>query len=331
MDQVSEKDEHMTNRNLCSKAHYWPEAIDFDGQGNLYFSDIVAKKLYRFRREEDGSLGKQEQLLLQGFKHAAGISIDRGNELLYLGVTLRGDQVSKVLQIPLGLLNRGQEFEYSYEKLKSSVELSPETLYEYDIGVSKPNGLVFDPQSKNAFYTDENILLGYLLNKPGHVGDTRGLIKQAMLTPNGIDIDPSVEDETVLVVGSPRTNSITRIAIPQVEVGEPKQLLGIGGILGPGPDGLYCMQNGDILAAAFVSGQILYLAWDGSEYRDPIVIADGLDNPTDLVIGPSSLGADHPESLYVTTLVWWRSLIFPAGKVIEIPDVRTRILEKLAA
>ena len=109
----------MTKRNLCSKPHYWPEAIDIDGDGNLYFSDVVAKKLYCFTRGTDGSLQKQEQLLLQGFKHAAGISIDRGKELLYLGVTLRDDQVSKVLQIPLGLLDRVQEFEYSYEKLKT--------------------------------------------------------------------------------------------------------------------------------------------------------------------------------------------------------------------
>jgi hypothetical protein len=119
--------------------------------------------------------------------------------------------------------------------------------------------------------------------------------------------------------------------MPQVELGEPKQLSGVGGLLGAVPDGVYCMENGDILIAAFASGQILYLAWDGSAYSDPVVIEDGLDNPTDLVIGPSSSGAERSESLYVTTLVWYRTFLFTAGKVVEITDIRTRIEEKLAA
>lgn len=202
-------------------------------------------------------------------------------------------------------------------------------LYEYEIGESKPNGVIFDKVTKNVFYTDENIILGYLRNKPGHVGDTQGVIKEELLTPNGIDIDPTSENHNVLVVGQPRTNTIVRITMPEVELGEPKHLSGVGGFLGFGLDGVYCTGNGDILVAAFVTGQILYLAWDGNAYSDPVVIEDGLDNPTDVVIGPSSLGADQPESLFVTTLVWWRSLIFPAGKVVEIPDVRTRIKDKM--
>jgi hypothetical protein len=327
---ILEQDRHMTKRNLCSKSHNWPEAIDLDGDGNLYFSDVVAKKLYRFTREGDGSLQKKEELLLQGFKYAAGISIDRENKLLYIGVSLQGEQVSKVLQIPLGLLNRCQDFEYSYENLKRSVEMNSADLNEYEIGESKPNGVVFDKKTKNIFYTDENIIQGYFRNKPGHVGDTQGKIKKKLLTPNGIDIDPTIEDKTVLVVGQPRKNTIVRITMPQVEFGKPKQLSGIGGRLGAGPDGLFSMENGDILVAAFVTGQILYLPWDGSTYSDPIVIEDGLDNPTDLVVGPSSSGADHSESLYVTTLVWWRAFLFPAGKVVEIPDIRSRIAKKLA-
>lgn len=321
----------MTKRNLCSISHKWPEAIDIDGHGNLYFSDIVAKKLYRFTRQTDGSLKLKEQLLLEGFKYLAGISIDRENKHLYLGATLQDEQVSKVLQIPLGLLNRCQDFEYSYENLKRSVDLSPAALYEYEIGESKPNGVVFDKVTKDVFYTDENIILGYLRNKPGHVGDTQGVIKEELLTPNGIDIDPTSENSTVLVVGQPRTNTIVRITMPQVELGKPKQISGVGGLLGAVPDGVYCMDNGDILIAAFASGQILYLAWDGSAYSDPVVIEDGLDNPTDLVIGPSSSGAERSESLYVTTLVWYRTFLFTAGKVVEITDIRTRIEEKLAA
>lgn len=320
----------MTKRNLCSISHKWPEAIDIDGDGNLYFTDIVAKKLYRFTRQTDGSLKLEEQLLLEGFKHVAGISIDRENELLYLGAALKEEQVSKVLQIPLGLLNHCQDFAYSYENLRRSVDMDSVALYEYEIGESKPNGVIFDKLTKNVFYTDENIILGYLRNKPGHVGDTQGVIKEELLTPNGIDIDPTSENDNVLVVGQTRTNTIVRITMPQVELGKPKQLSGFGGLLGPGLDGVYCMENGDTLVAAFVTGQILYLAWDGSAYKDPVVIEDGLDNPTDVVIGPSSLGADQPESLFVTTLIWWRSLIFPAGKVVEIPDVRTRIEDKMA-
>jgi hypothetical protein len=321
----------MTKRNLCSKSHKWPEAIDIDGDGNLYFSDVVAKKIYRFTRERDGSLKKKEELLFKGFKHAAGISIDRENKFLYLGVRLQGDPVSKVLQIPLGLLNRCQDIEYSYENLKKSVEMNSADLYEHEIGESKPNGVIFDKKTKNIFYTDENIIQGYFSNKPGHVGDTQGKIKKMLLTPNGINIDPTTENKTVLVVGQPRTNTIVRITMPQVELGKPKRISGVGGRLGAGPDGLFCMENGDVLLAAFLTGQILYLPWDGSTYRDPIMIEDGLDNPTDLVVGSSSRGADHSESLYVTTLVWWRILLFPAGKVVEIPDIRTRIAEKLAA
>lgn len=201
----------MTKRNLCSLSHQWPEAVDIDGDGNLYFTDTVAKKLYRFPRQTDGSLKLKEQLLLEGFKHLAGISIDRENELLYLGAALKDEQVSKVLQIPLGLLNRCQDFEYSYENLKRSVDMGPAALYEYEIGESKPNGVVFDKVTKDVFYTDENLILGYLRNKPGHVGDTQGMIKEELLTPNGIDIDPTSENNNVLVVGQPRTRWILSI------------------------------------------------------------------------------------------------------------------------
>jgi hypothetical protein len=324
-----ELDRPMNKRNLCSKSHKWPEAIDIDGDGNLYFSDAVAKELYRFSRERDGSLKNNEELLLKGFKHIGGISIDRQNRLLYLGVTLQEDPVSKVLQIPLGLLNRCQDYKYSYENLKRSVEMNSAALYEYEIGQSRPNGVVFDRKTKNVFYTDENIVQGYFRNKRGHVGDTQGKIKKELLTPNGIDIDPAIEDKTVLVVGQTRKNSILRITLPQVELVKSQQLSGVGGRLGVGPDGLFCLENGGILVAAFLTGQILYLPRDGSTYSDPIVIEDGLDNPTDMVVGPSSSGADNSDSLYVTTLVWWRMLLFPAGKVVEIPGIATRIADKV--
>ena len=318
----------MTKKNLCLYTHKWPEAIDMDGDGNLYFSDVVAKTLYRFVRDGDGRLQGEEQLLLKGFKHAAGISIDRENELLYFGVRLAGDRVSKILQIPLGLLDRSQKFEYSYRDLKRSVEMNPAGLYEYEIGDSIPNGVIFDQSTKNVYYTHENLFLGYLMNKPGYVGDTQWMINQELLVPNGIHVDPTIEDKTVLVVGQTRTNSIVRITMPQVELGKPKRTSGVGGRLGAGLDGLFCLENGDLLVAGFVSGQILYLSWDGRAYGDPVVIDDGLDNPTDLVVGPSSRGADHPESLYVTTLVWWRTFLFPKGKVVEIPDFKARISDK---
>jgi hypothetical protein len=321
----------MLTRNLCSKSHKWPEAIDMDGDGNLYFSDAVAKKLYRFTRERDGSLQKKEQLLIQGFKHVGGISIDRQNKLLFLGVRLQGDLVSKVLQIPLELLDHCQDFEYSYKDLKRSVQMNSAALYEYEIGESTPNGVVFDKRTNNVFYTDENIFQGYVRNEPGHVGDTQGKIEKKLLTPNGIDIDPTIENRTVLVVGQTRKNTILRSTVPQVELGKSRRLSGVGGRMGAGPDGLFCMENGDILVAAFLTGQILYLPWDGSSYSDPIVIEDGLDNPTDVVVGPSSSGAVDSDSLYVTTLVWWRIFLFPAGKVVEIPGIRTTIANKLTA
>jgi hypothetical protein len=324
-------DKNMTRRNLCSKSHKWPEAIDMDEDGNLYFSDVVEKKLYRFVRDGDGSLQENEQLLLKGFKHAAGISIDRENKLLYFGVRLPGDRVTKMLQIPLGLLDHSQEYEYSYQNLKRSVEMDSAALYEYEIGQSGPNGVVFDHKTKDVFYTNENIFLGYLIGKPGYVGDTQGMINQELLVPNGIKVDPTLDEKTVLVVGQTRTNTIQRITMPQVELDKPKHIRGVGGRLGPGLDGLFCLENGDILVAGFVTGQILYLHWDGNTYGDPIVIEDSLDNPTDVVVGPSSRGADHPESLYVTTLVWWRAFLFTAGKVVEIPDIRAKIADKLTA
>jgi hypothetical protein len=202
--------------------------------------------------------------------------------------------------------------------------MNPERLYEYEIGDSRPNGVVFDKKTKNVFYIHENLLLGYLMNKPGYVGDIKGTINMNMLIPTGIDIDPTIKDNTVLVVGQREEDSIVRITMPNGAMTRHKKLIKSERHLDR-YDGLFCMENGDILFAGNSTGQILYFNWDGEDYRRPIVIADGLDNPTDLVIAPSSSGADDSESLYVTTVVFWRTILFPAGKVVEIPGIRTRI------
>ncbi len=66
------------------------------------------------------------------------------------------------------------------------------------------------------------------------MGDTQEKINKKLPTPNGIDIDPTIENKTVLVVGQPRNNSIVRITMPKVELCKPKQISGFGGRMGAG-------------------------------------------------------------------------------------------------
>jgi hypothetical protein len=94
------------------------------------------------------------------------------------------------------------------------------------------------------------------------------------------------------------------------------------------PDGLICLENGDVLVAAFGSGQILYLAKDGDQYRGPFTLAEGLGRPADLVLGPSS--QNRSRSLFVTPKEAW---FFPfksiaRGKVVEIQNIDLLIKEK---
>jgi hypothetical protein len=48
--------------------HVWPESIDMDRFGNIYFTDAAEGTLYRIRRNKDNSLARQEEALLKDLK-----------------------------------------------------------------------------------------------------------------------------------------------------------------------------------------------------------------------------------------------------------------------
>ena len=51
--------------------------IDFDRNGNLYFTDAIEKALFRIKRNKDGALAPQNEKLLSRFEHIGGIKIDK--------------------------------------------------------------------------------------------------------------------------------------------------------------------------------------------------------------------------------------------------------------
>jgi len=44
--------------------HKWPESIDLDRDGNLYFTDLIEKALFRIKRNKDGALASQNEKVL---------------------------------------------------------------------------------------------------------------------------------------------------------------------------------------------------------------------------------------------------------------------------
>ena len=57
--------------NICTDyPHTWPESIDTDATGNVYFTDAAEGTLYRIKREDKNSLAKKEELILKDFKRA---------------------------------------------------------------------------------------------------------------------------------------------------------------------------------------------------------------------------------------------------------------------
>ena len=83
--------------------HAWPESIDVDGEGNIYFTDAYEGTLYRISRTEDGKLKAAEELLIEGLKRASGISINRNENVLYMGLALKSGKGTeyKIARIPL--------------------------------------------------------------------------------------------------------------------------------------------------------------------------------------------------------------------------------------
>jgi len=189
---------------------------------------------------------------------------------------------------------------FTLEKLKEEcLDKNGEMLLERHYIDGKPNGVLFDRKENTVYYTCPKVILGWF-GIQGYVGKTLinrkmginlgKMAKICMITPNGIDIDRS-SSETTLVVSLYHENAIARMTPSDTKPRYVKALRSTDGqILGRGPDGLLCLKNGDVLVAAFWSNKILYLSWNGMSYADPVSLVGDVNNPTDLVIGPSSLG-----------------------------------------
>jgi len=63
--------------------HKWPASIDFDQDGNLYFTDAIEKALFLIRRSKDDTLASTSHQLLCGLDHRSGVSLNTGNAFLY--------------------------------------------------------------------------------------------------------------------------------------------------------------------------------------------------------------------------------------------------------
>ena len=318
--------------------HVWPESIDIDRFGNIYFTDAAEGTLCRIRRNKDNSLAQQEETLLKDFKRASGISIDPIGQVLYMGVTIRfqGKTQYKIVGIPLEFFSTCQEFPYRFNSLKECAKLNNIEIVETAIS-NVPNGVIFDSKQQLTFYTYIRLgILAFVFKLEGHIGkmpvktDVKVKIIHNIRSPNGIDLDRS-DPGTVLVVTATLDNAVKRIRVSEEKTEEMLTIsLQKSGGKSPRhlPDGLICLENGDILVAAFGSGQILYLAKDGDQYRGPFKLAEGLGHPTDLVLGLSS--QNRTRSLFVTTKEAWlipfKSIA--KGKVVEVPYIDTLIKEK---
>jgi sugar lactone lactonase YvrE len=315
-------------------SHRWPESIAISeyGEGDIYFTDVVAGKLYRIQRTRDGTLDPTEKPIVEGLKPASGLSINQEENILYMGAGVRqeGKILYKIIGIPLNVFDDCSRFPYAYQSLKKCAAETGTPLSEFDIP-QRPNGVVFDKKSGAVYYTWLRLSL---LKKKGHIGQipVKGKMTSPVPTeifsPNGIDIDPR-SDKPAFWVTITRDHVIKRLTMKNDRLEENYSIdldKGDAGVWGHLPDGLMAHKNGDLLVATFGSGKILFLKRDGNGFYPPVPIAEGLGNPTDLAIGRSSKN-DGKSSLFVTTK---QGLIFTSksiakGKVIEIPDIESRI------
>lgn len=303
----------------------WPEAIDADRDGNLYFSDHWGKKLYRLVRATGTGEGRafRQETLLTGLAHISGVSIDRKEETLYLGAQMEGDDNFGILTIPLCRFDEGP-FPVPAIGLKGGQKkcLAKWVAKKKE---GRPNGVVVDPVTKDVYYTVTGfspLEKGYVGSVPGEGGGTPEPID--METPNGIDLwtDPNGGETRILIArtGYPPLKKGGGVLLDSAE--GKKALPGFSQY---NPDGVYCMKNGDVLAAGFASGKILYLQKDKKGYHEAVTlpICQDLGAPTDLVVADASSGAG--KSLFVTTTTPWQ-LFFPKknlnrGRVLEIPHI----------
>ena len=304
-------------RSVTQGEQKWPESIDFDRRGNLYFTDHDEKALFRIKRNQYGALADGPERLLHGFQHAGGISIDRDKDILCLGARVKRD--GGILCIPLELLDKHRNIPYfSFrDEVLANRPQHLEGMYtnrdRKKPSPPQPNGVVYDPNTGTIFYTHSNIVRGRF-GFNGFLGNTENSLRRALRSPNGIDIDPTRKD--TLVISLFWKNCILRLDTTSgASIKSPP--------FGKGLDGLLCLENGDVIVTSFGSGEIFHLSWDGGEYVYPTVLQNGLDCPTDVAIGPSA--SSSGESLYVTTTKGLVRSWFGGGEILEIPNFRELI------
>ncbi len=306
----------------------FPESIDIDRKGSIYISDASEGTLYRFSRTSKQTLNLDAgENLISKLKSGHGISIDQEKNFIYFGIEVKGKTgiIPKIVGCSLDIFDQDEfkaRLPFDFEELKAVADQPGSMWFERNIP-KKPNGIVFHKDTSAVFYTYERLIGGFLplLNLPGYVGKVSiddqhaDIILTPMITPNGVDIDRSTSDIN-LIVAATKEGGIRKVSIsPMAEISH-LEPLGKGGhrLFGNLPDGLICLENGDVLVACFGSGKIIQLARADSEnWLPPVTIVEGLGRPTDLVIGPSS--GSSGRSIFVTTMK-----PFFCGRVVEIPD-----------
>lgn len=187
--------------------HAWPESIDVDREGNIYFTDAYAGSLFRLARNENGELKAEEEQLIKGLKRASGISISQDEHILYMGLALKSGKGTehKIARIPLDVFTICDRRPYNYEALKVCARTQQIDIVESNIP-NTPNGVIYHRDSQTVYYTHEALsLFGWLFKKKGHIGsvsfDNHGepTIIKPMFSPNGIDVEPD-QDGLALIV-----------------------------------------------------------------------------------------------------------------------------------
>jgi sugar lactone lactonase YvrE len=317
-----------------TKGHQWPESIDVDSNGNLYFSDAVEGTLFFIEKIGQGSKWKTKKII-DNFERASGLSIDQENSQLYLGISAQIDNGEKhgILRLPLSLLGKIAD-----KKPINGTNFFNEK-FRQDNGVlladipKLTNGIVYYQPENEVYYTWLRLGFGSIFRLRGHIGrisfDKRDVDYKPIpiYSPNGIVVESGkmgpelivavTLENKIKILKPPKYDTATAATIDLRKSGK-KRYCHL-------PDGLIRRENGDLVVAAFGSGQILYLKRNGDSYEKPTVIAKVPGNPTDVVIAQSLAG--NGKSLFVTLTHWHRifNRSIRKGAVIEIPNVVPRI------
>ena len=242
----------------------------------------------------------------------------------------------RIIGIPLDLFSNSDGQPIQYQNLRQYAEGRNHSIYENSISV-QPNGIVCDENDNSVFYTYEALdrVGSWFKIGKGHIGKMQADSQQEdevvenLTTPNGIDIDRSTDHPT-LIVSMTFNNSIHRF-VPIDSSNSYKEASSINintskdNLFGDLPDGVFCMEKGDVFVACFGSGKVLYIPKKDNEFGDAKEVEGNLGNPTDCVIGPSSNG--DTTSLFVTTkqagIIAFKPIA--KGNVIEITDIEKKI------